>query len=543
MAARGCALRCPPRSFLNLGAGLFGSDAGKAAASEAVSTGGAALNEAKLPPTPAEMELERLQRAFRKSPRQTQIEEKITSIKHDVLKPLDATLNLVSDVTYTSPMVMLIGNHSSGKSTLINYLCGRQIQETGVAPTDDGFTVIRRGNFDMNEDGPTAVNTPAYQFKALQAFGYDFINRFKVKIRTMPASSLIAPELLLVDTPGMIDTPVLLKDRSSIEGQSRGYDFIEAVRWFAQRSDVILLMFDPANPGTTGETLDVLTRSLAGFEHKFLLVLNKVDVFETTNDFARAYGTLCWNLSKVIKLKDIPRIYTTCTPLPQGKSAAPTPDAVALAKSPIPPEEIQRQRSQVIEELLSASLRRLDNVITETEESTKCLLMSIQVGNALRNQYRQREALVYLSLALGCGVGPLLVMGLVTLSLSATALATVSFVLAAGVGLLLGQQHLDSFDLELLRSAGAVVDRLYMGKDKTRDVELRWENVVKPEINRLALACRANNKPGTSALPTGSSRVLTRLNRVLTDDLPQLRSEVNQFKQESFATTAKSLIQ
>ena len=40
------------------------------------------------------------------------------------------------------PIVLVIGNYSSGKSTLINELVGQDIQRTGQAPTDDSFTVI-----------------------------------------------------------------------------------------------------------------------------------------------------------------------------------------------------------------------------------------------------------------------------------------------------------------------------------------------------------------------------------------------------------------
>merc|ERR1719356_1872888 len=112
--------------------------------------------------------------------------------------------------------------------------------------------------------------------------------------------------LQIVDTPGMIDMPV--KSESMAGG--RGYNFLEVVRWFAKRADLILLLFDPDRPGTTGESLDVLTRSLAGLDHKFVIILNKVDQLDNSVDFARAYGTLGWALSKVIRRKDIPHIYT-----------------------------------------------------------------------------------------------------------------------------------------------------------------------------------------------------------------------------------------
>jgi len=74
-------------------------------------------------------------------------------------------------------------------------------------------------------------------------------------------------------------------------------------------------------PGTTGETLSILTTALVGLDHKLYIILNKADQFEKIHDFARAYGSLCWNLSKVIPRKDLPRIHTMCVPVssPPGK--------------------------------------------------------------------------------------------------------------------------------------------------------------------------------------------------------------------------------
>ena len=53
---------------------------------------------------------------------------------------------------------------------------------------------------------------------------------------------------------------------------------------------MILLFFDPDKPGTTGETLSILTDSLQGLDHKLHIILNKADQFRKIHDFARAYG-------------------------------------------------------------------------------------------------------------------------------------------------------------------------------------------------------------------------------------------------------------
>jgi GTPase Era involved in 16S rRNA processing len=108
----------------------------------------------------------------------------------------------------------------------------------------------------------------------------------------------------------MIDAPVNVTNQSDSSSMDRGYDFPGVIRWLAQRADVVLLFFDPDKPGTTGETMSVLLNSLSGMDHKLLIVLNKADQFHKIHDFARAYGSLCWNLSKVIPRKDLPPIFT-----------------------------------------------------------------------------------------------------------------------------------------------------------------------------------------------------------------------------------------
>ena len=45
-----------------------------------------------------------------------------------------------------TPCMIFLGNHSSGKSSIVNWvLGGSPVQDVGLAPTDDGFTVIAYG--------------------------------------------------------------------------------------------------------------------------------------------------------------------------------------------------------------------------------------------------------------------------------------------------------------------------------------------------------------------------------------------------------------
>ena len=210
------------------------------------------------------------------------------------------------------PFVFLLGNHSSGKSSFINYVCQRKIQTAGVAPTDDTFTIICPGSSDSDRDGPAMIGDPDMGFQGLRSFGPQLIHHTQLKVRSNTAFK----DFCIVDTPGMIDSPM----RRDLDGvnrpaaMDRGYDFEGVCKWYAERADVILLFFDPDKPGTTGETLSILTNSLVGQDYKLHIILNKADQFRKIHDFARAYGSLCWNLSKVIQRKDLPRIYTMCLP-------------------------------------------------------------------------------------------------------------------------------------------------------------------------------------------------------------------------------------
>ena len=247
---------------------------------------------------------------------------------------------------------------------------GRQVQTAGVAPTDDCFTVVAPGPEDTDQDGPALIGDPDMGFQNLRQFGPTLIHHTQLKVRKDIQNS----NFMLVDSPGMIDSP-------HAESMDRGYDFQGVVKWFAERADVVLLFFDPDKPGTTGETLKILLNSLAGMDHKLLIVLNKADQFKKIHDFARAYGSLCWNLSKVIPRKDLPRIFTMC--LPMGADVDPMDLVPGLA-------DLHQTRHDVVAEVMKAPKRRIDNTITNLHDAVQLLWMHATLMDDVRKRYRKR---------------------------------------------------------------------------------------------------------------------------------------------------------
>eukprot|EP01138_Halocafeteria_seosinensis_P015039 gb/GECG01015351.1/.p1 GENE.gb/GECG01015351.1/~~gb/GECG01015351.1/.p1 ORF type:complete len:561 (+),score=54.51 gb/GECG01015351.1/:1-1683(+) len=312
---------------------------------------------------------------------------------HDsVLRPLNSKflgpLEKRSDQMMPKPMVFVLGNHSSGKSTFINYVVGKDVQTAGVAPTDDSFSVVVPGKEDVDQDGPALVGDPELGFEGLRSFGGSLINHVNLKVR----KGLKVDDIMLVDSPGMIDSPVSTRsggdyyDRISTNAspRDRGYNFPGVIRWFAERADVILLFFDPDKPGTTGETLACMTNSLVGLDHKLHIIMNKVDQFRTVHDFARAYGSLCWNLSKVIPRKDLPRIYTMC--LPSEHNNYDTDSTQSYWKDGN--SDLKAARKEIVREVSRAPMRRADNVITRLYDSVRSLKMHVVMVNAIRQEYR-----------------------------------------------------------------------------------------------------------------------------------------------------------
>ncbi|KAE9296240.1 hypothetical protein PF008_g24054 [Phytophthora fragariae] len=433
------------------------------------------------------------------------------------------------------PFVFLLGNHSSGKSSFINYLLQRDVQSTGVAPTDDGFTIIAPGRDDLDQDGPALVGDPDLGFSGLRVYGPALIQRTQLKVRKG-----IQANYMLVDSPGMIDSPRSLPHRSqfnyggpsasgrlsaqqqpsnSFKGQDsdRGYEFPEVVRWYAERADVILLFFDPDKPGTTGETLSILTRSLVGMDHKLHLVLNKVDQFRKIHDFARAYGSLCWNLSKVIPLKDLPRIYTMCIPTKDNQMQA----AEGLGASM---KDLDAMREEVVSEVQRAPERRVDNLITNLYDSSRLLKMHAEIFEDLRARYAsekwRRSALVAATFVGGNAVAASALASGVPIE-AAAGLSVASALASAGV-VWHNSTVMAQLERDLLHedSLGELFRRRYGRQLAEGDeyVMSLWKRVL-PSLQVAA------HTLGFSKLPKLKSSEIAALDNIVSNEIPALRRQ------------------
>lgn len=269
------------------------------------------------------------------------------------------------------PIVLVLGNYSSGKSTLINELLEHDVQNTGQAPTDDSFTVLTHGEGKVDErDGNVLLNDSIYPFSSLKKHG----NRFSSHFRLKKIQSPILENLAIIDTPGMLD---------SVAEKDRGYNYQEVIGSLASMADLILVLFDPHKAGTVRETYNSLRNTLprATFEDRLLFVLNRVDECTNLNDLLRVYGTLCWNLSQMTGRKDIPQIHLTYAP-----------KIVNLDNGPQFLPLLENQRAQLKKSILRAPKHRLDNLTSYVENHG---LKLTQLLETLKNYCNQKRKFLF----------------------------------------------------------------------------------------------------------------------------------------------------
>ncbi|XP_010433120.1 PREDICTED: EH domain-containing protein 2-like isoform X2 [Camelina sativa] len=289
------------------------------------------------------------------------------------LKPLEVTYrfnDFASPVLTNSdfdakPMVMLLGQYSTGKTTFIKHLLGCDYPgaHIGPEPTTDRFVVAMSGPDERTIPGNTMAVQADMPFNGLTSFGGAFLSKFECSQMPHP----VLDQITLVDTPGVLSGE---KQRTQ-----RSYDFTGVISWFASKCDMILLLFDPHKLDISDEFKRVIT-SLRGNEDKIRVVLNKADQVDT-QQLMRVYGALMWSLGKVLNTPEVVRVYIgSFNDKPINEAAV----------GPIGKELFEKEQNDLLADLMDIPKKACDRKINEFVKRARAAKINAYIMSHLKKE-------------------------------------------------------------------------------------------------------------------------------------------------------------
>ncbi|XP_035021978.1 uncharacterized protein si:dkey-98f17.5 [Hippoglossus stenolepis] len=203
-------------------------------------------------------------------------------------------------------IVMIMGNHSAGKSSFINWYVEEHIQKTGVAIETQGFTFITSGRKRESLTGNATLHLyphfrPLLEFKGVMDYLSAEISTSKQKKFSL---------LTFVDTPGLVDGDMVYP-----------FNVNNAITWLGEQADLIFVFFDPMGQALCKRTLNIVEKLSEKCGDKVLFYLSKADEAGKETDRQRVMMQIVQELCRCPGLNkcgfDMPTIYI---PNPQRPS-------------------------------------------------------------------------------------------------------------------------------------------------------------------------------------------------------------------------------
>jgi len=217
--------------------------------------------------------------------------EERSSFHHFHLPPITA------EELEARPQVLFLGQYSTGKTSMIRWLTGVDSPHFDIRPqpSTDKFVAIVHGDKERVINGNAATCLPQLPYQGLSRFGGSFLSSFQALVEPVD----LLQEFSIIDTPGILS--------GSKQTTGRDYDFATVCRWMAERSDLILLMFD-AHKLDPSDELKAVIQSLRPHRDRVRCVLNKADQIDAEN-LVRVYGALLWNVGQILRTPEVARVY------------------------------------------------------------------------------------------------------------------------------------------------------------------------------------------------------------------------------------------
>mmetsp|Transcript_137 Transcript_137/g.456 ORF Transcript_137/g.456 Transcript_137/m.456 type:complete len:498 (-) Transcript_137:311-1804(-) len=195
--------------------------------------------------------------------------------------------------------VMIVGNHSAGKSSYINWYCCEHVQTTAVAIETSGFSFCTSGKKRETLRGKATLQLFEHLRHDLKGFFPAIYPGLSTEVSTSKERCFNL--VTFIDTPGLVD--------GSFHYPFPVEDIIVAM---ARHTDLIYVLFDPIGQALCDRTMNVIERLNEQHATKMRYFLSKADTVPLERDRQKVIVQITQNLSSRIRNKhafELPSLY------------------------------------------------------------------------------------------------------------------------------------------------------------------------------------------------------------------------------------------
>ena len=270
----------------------------------------------------------------------------------------------------TKVTVMIIGNHSSGKSSFVNWYVDEHVCPTGVAIESKGFTLVTYGK---RPSAPIKGEGSLRYFPHIKGIR-DFKGAIE-RIQTVTSVSNVK-KFTLVD---FLDTPGLVGGREKAQygarsGVGYSFDVNNVMLYLADHVDLIFVFLDPIGQALCTRTMDVVEALNKRHYMKMKYYLTKADEVDSSADLIKVIAQVTQNLAHRVSNNhgfEVPSIFL------------PTNDKVSKEMAKLNNiDKLCFEIEQTIEQKVQVNLDRL-------RDDSKALLRKVRDAIAVEDANRE----------------------------------------------------------------------------------------------------------------------------------------------------------
>ncbi|KAK3867891.1 hypothetical protein Pcinc_026687 [Petrolisthes cinctipes] len=265
--------------------------------------------------------------------------------------------------------VMLMGNHSAGKSSFINWYVEEHVQRTGVAIETQGFSFVTSGRKRESLTGNATLHLYPH-FKTLQEIEVHGVLSGQIDLECLLQSASGVVDYLnteistskqkkfslvtFIDTPGLVDGDMKYP-----------FDVNQSILWLGDLCDLIFVFFDPIGQALCKRTLNIVEQLNESHPERIRFYLSKADEAGHESDRQRVMMQIVQELCKRPGLNktgfEMPTIYIS---------------------NPSKPSRCVNQIEEVCKDIEKTINQTIQNTLNQLERD--CEQISTLVDNTIR---------------------------------------------------------------------------------------------------------------------------------------------------------------